>query len=138
MPGNSSILGLALAIGVLVASGAVAKDKEYAVGAIAIDFSGDREPFYGIGGGDTEDEATANALKFCTEAGGKNCKLAVAFPECGAYAASKKGGGWGKSTTKLTADGATGPAMWSKADGPCSWIWAYEYAPKITLSSNAP
>jgi uncharacterized protein DUF4189 len=104
MPSNSSILGLAVAIGVLVASGAVAKDKEYAVGAIAIDFSGDREPFYGVGGGDTEDEATANALKFCTEAGGKNCKLAVAFPECGAYAASKKGGGWGKSTTKLTAE----------------------------------
>jgi hypothetical protein len=103
-----SIFGLTLAIGVLAASAIIAKDKESAFGAIAIDFAGDGnlQPYYGLGGGDTEEEANANALKFCTEAGGKSCKMAVTYPACGAYAASKKGGGWGKNTTKKTAEAA--------------------------------
>ncbi len=102
---KSIILGLVMAIGVTATSMAVAKDKEYAVGAIAIDVAKvDHDPAYGIGGGDTEDEANKNALKFCAEAGGKSCKLVVTYPECGAYAASNKGGGWGKNTTKKTAE----------------------------------
>jgi hypothetical protein len=108
MLSRSSIFGLALAAGVVAASAVVAKDKESAFGAIAIDFTGvgNLEPYYGLGAGATEEEATANALKFCAEAGGKNCKMAVTFPECGAYAASRNGGGSGKNTTKKTAEAA--------------------------------
>jgi Domain of unknown function (DUF4189) len=102
---KSTIVGIVLAVGAMATTAAVAKDKEYAVGAIAVDLAkADRDPAYGIGGGDTEDEANKNAMKFCAEAGGKACKTVVTYPECGAYAAGKKGGGWGMNTTKATAE----------------------------------
>ena len=74
-------------------------------GAIAVDLSEmSQDPFYGIGGGDSEKEATDTAVKFCKEAGGKGCKLAVSYNQCGAYAASKTTGGWGRSSTKEGAE----------------------------------
>ncbi len=74
-------------------------------GAISIDLEKvDRSPYYGIGGGSDEDEAKGNAQKFCKEAGGKECKVVVSYQQCGAYAASKVGGGWGKAATKKTAE----------------------------------
>lgn len=74
-------------------------------GAISIDVQkADRDPYYGIGGGSSEEEAANNAQKFCVEAGGKGCKTVVTYQECGAYAASRTGGGWGKSGTKKTAE----------------------------------
>ena len=63
-----------------------------------------REPAYGIGGGDSEDEAAVNAQKFCRESGGAACKMVVTYEQCGAYAAGHSGGGWGKDTTKKTAE----------------------------------
>lgn len=74
-------------------------------GALSIDLmKADRSPYYGIGGGTSEDEAAKAAMKFCGEAGGKECKVVVTYNQCGAYAASKTGGGWGKSATKKTAE----------------------------------
>ena len=64
----------------------------------------DRDPGYGIGGGETEDEAKEEAIKACKEYGNKGCKVVVSYEDCGAYAASKKGGGFGINTTKKTAE----------------------------------
>ena len=98
-----SVSAIAVALTLGLSCSALA--KEFPVGAIAIDSSKpDTAPAYGIGGGDTAEEAGENAVKFCTEAGGKSCKTVVSYPECGAYAASKKGGGWGINTSKKTAE----------------------------------
>ena len=100
----------ALLIGIFVTAvslpGAVlAKDKEYKWGSIAVDLTKpDRDPGYGIGGGETEDEAKEEAIKACKDYGNKGCKVVVSYEDCGAYAASKKGGGFGINTTKKTAE----------------------------------
>ena len=74
-------------------------------GAIAVDLTKiETSPYYGVGGGDNEAEATTNALKFCKESGGESCKTAVTYLACGAYAASKANGGWGKAPTKKAAE----------------------------------
>lgn len=75
-------------------------------GAIAIDTQkAERDPYWGLGGGDSEKEATANAMKFCVEAGGKACKTLVTYNQCGALAVSGKGdAGWGKAPTKKQAE----------------------------------
>ena len=84
---------------------AIAKDKEYKWGAIAVDLDKpSTSPKSGLGGGDTEDEANSFAMKYCKEDGGKACKVVATYQECGAYAASKKGGGFGINTTKKTAE----------------------------------
>ena len=83
----------------------IAKDKEYKWGSIAVDIEkASTSPNYGIGGGDTEDEAKDFAMKYCKEDGGKACKVVVSYQDCGAYAASQKGGGFGINTTKKTAE----------------------------------
>jgi len=70
-------------------------------GAIAADeTAGESDPAYGFGGGDTEKEAKKNAMKFCKEAGGENCEVAVTYQKCGSYAASKKYSGAGSGATK--------------------------------------
>jgi hypothetical protein len=70
-------------------------------GAIAADETlGDADPAYGFGGGDTEKEAKKNAMKFCKEAGGEQCKVAVTYKKCGSYAASKKYSGAGSGATR--------------------------------------
>ena len=91
-----------LASSIFAAKPALADDW----GAISIDFdTTDRSPYYGVGGGSNENEAVRNALKFCVEAGGKDCKLAVTYQQCGAYAAKRGGGGgWGRSATKRVAE----------------------------------
>jgi hypothetical protein len=97
---------LAVAIGSSL-GGAFAKDKEFAWGAIAVDLSKpDRAPEYGLGGGQNEADAKEAAIEYCQEAAGKksDCKVVVAYQQCGAYAASKKGGGYGINTTKKTAE----------------------------------
>jgi hypothetical protein len=100
----SIVFGLSVGIVGFVGLGA-AKEKEFAWGAIAVDLQkADRSPYYGVGGGDSDEEAKTNAMKFCKEAGGQECKPVVAYQECGAYAASKKGGGYGINTTKKTAE----------------------------------
>ncbi|MGL4395390.1 MAG: DUF4189 domain-containing protein [Hyphomicrobium sp.] len=85
---------------------ASAHAEETKWGALALDTEkAEREPAYGIGGGDTEEEAVANAVNFCKEAEGVACKSVVTYEQCGALAVSGKGhAGWGKAATKKTAE----------------------------------
>lgn len=70
-------------------------------GAIATDAKkGETDPDVGIGGGDSQPEAEQNALKFCREAGAKQCTLRLAYTQCGAYAQSDVGAGTGIAATK--------------------------------------
>ena len=95
----SSIL-LAVSFALLLPSSA------FAFGAIAVDDEvGDSEPGYGyVIGMDSEKEAKAGALKQCRESGNENCKVAVWFKKCGAYAASKKHYGIGYGNSKSIAE----------------------------------
>ena len=78
----------------------------FAVGAIAVDDEeGQDEPGFGyVTGADSEAAAKAGALKECRASGNKNCKVAVWFKQCGAYAASKKYSGIGYGSTKKVAE----------------------------------
>lgn len=80
----------------------------FALGAIAVDDAqGESEPGYGVVTGmGTKAEATAGALKECRAAGNKNCKVAVWFETCGAYAGSRKYFGIGYGKTKKAAESA--------------------------------
>ena len=90
-----------LTLGLSLATAAVAEEW----GAIAVDLGKfERDPYHGIGGGDSEKEAVANSMKFCRESGGPNCKLVVTYNACGAYAASRSDGAWGKGQTKKEAE----------------------------------
>lgn len=74
-------------------------------GAIAADeVVGEKDPYYGVGGGDSKGEAEKNAKSFCKEAGGRNCEVLVTYQRCGAYAASRKYSGVGTATTKKAAE----------------------------------
>mgnify|MGYP000028113112 CR=1 FL=1 len=66
--------------------------------------SHDKDTAYGIGGGNTRDEAERNAQKFCNEAGGEKCIAMIAFQQCGAYALSKNHNGTGTGATKKIAE----------------------------------
>jgi hypothetical protein len=74
--------------------GAISADDEY----------GERDPYHGIGGGNSKQEAMKNAQRFCKEAGGNNCQVLVTYQECGAYAVSKKYSGTGVGATKKSAE----------------------------------
>ena len=93
--------GLALAIFV----GPVAAETTK-WGALALDTAkAEKEPYYGIGGADTEKEAGDIAVQECTKAGGAQCTLATTYEQCGAIAVSGKGeAGWGKAPTKKDAE----------------------------------
>ena len=97
---------LALTALVFSALATHASAETFKWGAIALDTQkAEKEPAWGTGGGDTEKEATDNAMKFCVEAGGKVCKAAVTYEQCGALAVDGKGdAGWGKSATKAGAE----------------------------------
>jgi len=75
-------------------------------GALALDTAkAEKEPAYGVGGGDDEKEASDNAMKFCKEAGGAKCTVATTYQQCAAIAVSGKGdAGWGISATKSGAE----------------------------------
>jgi hypothetical protein len=93
-----------LAVGLCLAS-----TSTFAAGAIAVDDeegSKASEVGYGIGTGSTRDEAGRDAVKECRKAGNSNCKVAVRYDTCGAYAASKtvSGIGWGSSEGEAKAN----------------------------------
>jgi hypothetical protein len=73
----------------------------FAAGAIAVDDEeGESDPGYGVVTGmSSREEAGRAAMKECRKHGNKECKVAVRFDKCGAYAASKKysGIGYGRS-----------------------------------------
>jgi len=90
-----SLIALVFALSMMVPVAAHA-----AWGVIAVDdHVGEKDPAYGVGGGDSKAEATKNAMKFCREAAGKKCEVAVAYEKCGAYASSKKYSGTGTAST---------------------------------------
>jgi hypothetical protein len=102
------VLARAAAVSIFVALlsiPAVAAD-EPKWGALALDTEkAERAPYYGVGGGATEEEASAEALKNCKDAGGAACKVLVPYEQCGALAVSGTGdAGWGKAPTKTTAE----------------------------------
>jgi Domain of unknown function (DUF4189) len=69
-------------------------------GVIAVDDQvGDKDTAYGVGGGDSKAEASKNAMKFCKEASGTKCDVAVTYEKCGAYALSRKYSGTGTAST---------------------------------------
>jgi hypothetical protein len=80
----------------------------FAFGAIAVDDEqGESAPGYGVATDmDSKAEATAAAMKQCRAAGNKNCKVAVWFETCGAYAGSRKYFGIGYGKTKKAAESA--------------------------------
>ena len=89
-------------------------------GAISVDLEkADMNPYYGVGGGASEEEAVANGQKFCEQSGGAHCKNVVTYEQCGAYAASKSAGGWGKAPSKKTAEIQ---AMAGCADDSCKLV----------------
>jgi hypothetical protein len=75
-------------------------------GALSIDFPGEGHSmataYYGVGGGDTQDEAVANAQKFCAE-NGKHCQSVVSYRACAAYASDEAHGGYGADDTEKAA-----------------------------------
>jgi hypothetical protein len=75
-------------------------------GAFAVDTSdaATKAPYYGVGGGDTEAEASENAMKFCAEEGGAKCTLATTYKQCGALASNGGSIGWGKAPTQEEAE----------------------------------
>lgn len=83
-----------------------ASADSYKWGALSLDTEkAEKEPFYGVGGADTEKEAGDIAVEECTKAGGTTCTLAVTYEQCGALAVSGKGeAGWGKAPTKKEAE----------------------------------
>ena len=105
---NFTRASFSLAFIALITMPALAESSKW--GAIAVDAAvAEREPYYGVGGGDAEQEASDAAMGFCKEAGGAACKIVVTYQQCGALAVSGKGqGGWGQSDSK---DGAEKQAM---------------------------
>ena len=98
---------LFLTVGLFCATGN-AFASETAWGAMAIDSADSTTaPTYGVGGGDTEQEATDNALKFCKEGGGKDCVKIMTYQGCGAIASAGDGKGhWASATTQKEAEAA--------------------------------
>ncbi len=74
-------------------------------GAISADeVIGEKDPYWGTGGGDSKNEATRESQKNCRDAGGSDCHVMVTFQQCGAYAASKKYSGTGVAANKKAAE----------------------------------
>lgn len=94
------------ALAMLAAATAPAVADSYKWGALSLDTEkAEKEPFYGVGGADTEKEAGDIAVEECTKAGGVKCTLAVTYEQCGALAVSGKGeAGWGKAPAKKDAE----------------------------------
>jgi len=79
----------------------------HAAGAIAVDDDAStsvRDVGYGIGFGETREDAVRIALHQCRVAGHENCKVKVRFDKCGAYAASANYYGIGTGTTLARAE----------------------------------
>jgi hypothetical protein len=104
---TSTFKKLFIASAVVLSATSFMATSAYAAGwgAIAADeVIGEKDPYYGVGGGDAKGEAEKNAMKFCKEAGGKKCEVLVTYQQCGAYAASKKYSGVGTAATKKLAE----------------------------------
>ena len=87
----SALLLALLATAPAAAAGAFAVDTEEGQKA------GDEG--YGIGWGDSREEAGAAAMKQCRKMGNDNCKVVARFDSCGAYVSNRTtyGVGWGRT-----------------------------------------
>ena len=75
----------------------------FAVGAIAVSNPGGLSASqigYGVGHGDSREEAQRHALQRCTRVGNADCSVAVWYNTCGAYAASRHHYGFGYGTSE--------------------------------------
>ncbi|MEO9168820.1 MAG: DUF4189 domain-containing protein [Aestuariivirga sp.] len=99
---TKSCLSIFAALMLTVTIATPASAETYKWGAIALDTQkADKEPAWGVGGGDTEKDASDTAVKLCKDEGGAVCTAAVTYEQCGALAVDGKGAaGWGKSPTK--------------------------------------
>lgn len=110
---RSAFFGLAA---MMIASSAPVLASDFKWGAYFVDTQdGTKEPAYGIGGGDSEQEAIDNAKKFCEEAGGTACTQAMTYEQCGALATDGKKITWGKAPTKEEAEAGAKNACGSDA-----------------------
>ncbi len=103
---NKFHLSIFTALMLTVAIATPAWADTYKWGAIALDTEkAEKAPAWGVGGGDTEKDASDAALKLCKDEGGAVCSAAVTYEQCGALAVDGKGAaGWGKSPTKAGAE----------------------------------
>jgi hypothetical protein len=103
---DMSLKPVVFALSLLAITAVPAFADSYKWGALSLDTEKvEKEPYYGVGGADTEKEAGDLAVEECTKAGGANCTLAVTYEQCGALAVSGKGeAGWGKAPTKSGAE----------------------------------
>lgn len=100
------------------ASSGMAAESKW--GAFAVDTSDKtKAPYYGVGGGDTEKEASDYAMKFCKEEGGKECTLAVTYEQCGALASNGKSIWWGVAPSQKDAEVQ---ALQGCKDGACKVV----------------
>ncbi len=101
-----SLKTIVFGFSLLAAAAVPAFADSYKWGALSLDTEkAEKEPYYGVGGADTEKEAGDIAVDECTKAGGAKCTLAVTYEQCGALAVSGKGeAGWGKAPTKKDAE----------------------------------
>lgn len=79
-----------------LAFGAIAVNDEQGMSA--------EEAGYGLGWGSTQKEAESNAVKECKSVGNDNCKVAVWFEQCGAYAGDRVNYGIGYGESKQVAE----------------------------------
>ncbi|NHT77488.1 uncharacterized protein DUF4189 [Rhizobium sp. PP-F2F-G38] len=79
----------------------------FAFGAIAVNdeqgMAAD-EAGYGMGWGSSRKEAERNAVQECKSAGNDDCKVAVWFEQCGAYAGDRVNYGIGYGSTQKAAE----------------------------------
>lgn len=74
--------------------------------SIAIDTANHtKNTAFGIGSGDTREEAEKYAQQFCVHTGnGTNCNVVMTYQQCGAFAISEKNQGTGMGITKKIAE----------------------------------
>ena len=92
---------------ILVAAGLVlGVAPAFAVGAIAVSNPGGLRADqigYGVGHGESRDEAQRHAFKKCSRVGNTDCSVAVWYDTCGAYAASRDRYGYGYGSNERIA-----------------------------------
>jgi hypothetical protein len=74
---------------------------------------------YGVGQGNNKGAAESEAVKACKDEGNSDCKVAVSYQTCGAYASSTHHAGIGTGASK---DAASGAAMRGCGGGACKVV----------------
>jgi hypothetical protein len=115
---RSFVLAAALvAGGAFVASPALAAWDSIAVDDDTGTKGGDAG--YGVGTGGSKGQAEFQAMKACKDEGNTNCKVAVSYQTCGAYASSTHHAGIGTGPSK---DAASAAAMNGCGKGMCKVV----------------